>query len=302
MFTAPTAIRAIKKEDPDGDFIKKYDLSCLRNQFLAGERCDSATIEWFQKHIPIPVIDHWWQTESGWPMVANSLGLEKMAVKLGSATKPVCGYDLKIFSEDGKELGANQEGLVVLKLPLPPGNMLGLWGNITRFQEGYFKKFEGYYLSGDGGYVDEDGYVFITGRVDDVINVAGHRLSTAEMEEIVSSHSAVAECAVIGIQDELKGQIPVALAVVKVGNAMERFQLEYEIVQLVRNQIGAVASLRNVIIVERLPKTRSGKTLRKLLRSIADGLEFQIPSTIDDESIIAEIELAFYNAKINNLI
>jgi propionyl-CoA synthetase len=301
MFTAPTAIRAIKKEDPEGEFIKKYDLSCLRNQFLAGERCDSATSEWFQKHIPIPVIDHWWQTESGWPMVANSLGLEKMAVKLGSATKPVCGYDLKIFSEDGKELGANQEGLVVLKLPLPPGNMLGLWGNIERFQAGYFTKFEGYYLSGDGGYVDEDGYVFITGRVDDVINVAGHRLSTAEMEEIVSSHHAVAECAVIGIQDELKGQIPVALVAIKAGNAIESFQLEYEIVQLVRNQIGAVASLRNVIIVERLPKTRSGKTLRKLLRSIADGAEFQIPSTIDDEAIIDEIRLAFENAKVGQM-
>jgi propionyl-CoA synthetase len=301
MFTAPTAIRAIKKEDPEGEFIKQYDLSCLRNQFLAGERCDSATIEWFQKHIPIPVIDHWWQTESGWPMAANPLGLEKMLVKLGSATKPVCGYDLKIFSEEGTELGPNKEGLVVIKLPLPPGNMLGLWGNLERFQAGYFRKFNGYYLSGDGGYLDEDGYVFITGRVDDVINVAGHRLSTAEMEEIVSSHQAVAECAVIGISDELKGQVPCALVVVKAREPIERFQLEYEIVQLVRNQIGAVASLRNVIIVERLPKTRSGKILRKLIRNIADGEDFQIPSTIDDEAIIDEIRFAFENASVGQI-
>jgi propionyl-CoA synthetase len=298
MFTAPTAIRAIKKEDPEGTFIKNYDLSSLRIQFLAGERCDSATIEWFQLHIPIPVVDHWWQTESGWPMVANPMGLEKMNIKLGSATKPVCGYDIKIFSEDGTELGPNEEGLVVIKLPLPPGNMIGLWENQERFQAGYFSKFEGYYLSGDGGFVDNDGFVFITGRVDDVINVAGHRLSTAEMEEIVSSHEAVAECAVIGINDALKGQIPVALVVVKAGKTVESFQLEFEIVQLVRNQIGAVASLRNVIMVERLPKTRSGKTLRKLLRSIADGADFQIPSTIDDEAIIDEIKEAFHNAKV----
>ncbi len=300
MFTAPTAIRAIKKEDPDGEFIKNYDLSSLRNQFLAGERCVSATIEWFQKHIPIPVIDHWWQTESGWPMVANPMGLEKMLVKLGSATVPVCGYDLKIFSEEGTELGPNQEGLVVIKLPLPPGNMLGLWGNLERFQAGYFKKFKGYYLSGDGGFVDDDGYVYITGRVDDVINVAGHRLSTAEMEEIVSSHKSVAECAVIGISDDLKGQIPCALIVVKAGETIESFQIEYEIVQLVRNQIGAVASLRNVLIVERLPKTRSGKILRKLLRSIADGEDFQIPSTIDDEAIIDEVRLAFEQASVGH--
>ena len=226
------------------------------------------------------------------------MGYEKMEVKLGSATKPVCGYDLKIFNEEGTELGPNEEGLVLIKLPLPPGNMIGLWENQERFHSGYFSKFEGYYLSGDGGFVDKDGYVFITGRVDDVINVAGHRLSTAEMEEIVSSHEAVAECAVIGINDVLKGQIPVALVVVKAGKTIESFQLEYEIVQLVRGQIGAVASLRDVIIIERLPKTRSGKTLRKLMRSIADGADFQIPSTIDDETIIDEIKDAFQNSKI----
>lgn len=302
MFTAPTAIRAIKKEDPDGLFIKNYDLSHLRNQFVAGERCDAATIEWYQKHIPISVIDHWWQTESGWPMVANSLGLGEFEMKLGSATKPVCGYDLKIFSKNGEELGTNEEGLVIIKLPLPPGNMLGLWENEKRFKESYFSKFDGYYLSGDGGFIDEDGYVFITGRVDDLINVAGHRLSTAEMEEVVASHHSVAECAVIGISDDLKGQIPVALVVVKAGESIENFQLEYEVVQLIRKKIGAVASLRNVIVVQRLPKTRSGKILRKLLRSIADGENFQIPSTIDDEAIIEEIKNDFKKSKIGKAI
>lgn len=290
MFTAPTAIRAIKKEDPNGEFIKKYDLSSLRNQFLAGERCDSATLEWYREHIPIPVIDHWWQTESGWPMIANSMGLDKLPVKPGSATKAVCGYDIRIFNENGEELAANEEGLVVIKLPLPPGNMLGIWENQERFKAGYFSKFEGFYLSGDGGYKDADDYIYITGRVDDVINVAGHRLSTAEMEEIVSSHPDVAECAVIGINDELKGQIPFAFVVLKSGNT-EHFKIEHEIVQLVREQIGAVASLRNCIVVQRLPKTRSGKILRKLLRSIIDDENYQIPSTIDDEAIIDEIQI-----------
>jgi propionyl-CoA synthetase len=289
MFTAPTAIRAIKKEDPDGEFIKNYDLSALKNQFLAGERCDNATLEWYQKHIPIPVIDHWWQTESGWPMIANSLGIEKMLVKSGSATKAVCGYDIRIFNENGTELNANEEGLVVIKLPLPPGNMLGIWENEARFKAGYFSKFDGYYLSGDGGYKDEDGYIFITGRTDDVINVAGHRLSTAEMEEVVAAHPAIAECAVIGINDALKGQIPLALVVTKLNDDTEHFQLEYEIIKVVRQQIGAIASLRNVVMVNRLPKTRSGKILRKLMRSIADGELFQIPSTIDDATIIDEI-------------
>jgi propionyl-CoA synthetase len=298
MFTAPTAIRAIKKEDPDGEFIKQYDLSALKNQFLAGERCDNATLEWYQQHIPIPVIDHWWQTESGWPMIANSLGIEKMLVKSGSATKAVCGYDIRIFNENGDELSANEEGLVVVKLPLPPGNMLGIWENEARFKAGYFSKFDGYYLSGDGGYKDEDGYIFITGRTDDVINVAGHRLSTAEMEEVVASHHSVAECAVIGIQDELKGQIPLALVVTKSGDEIEHYQLEQEIIKLVRQQIGAVASLRNVVIVQRLPKTRSGKILRKLMRSITDGEEFQIPSTIDDESIVEEIVTTLKKYKI----
>ena len=300
MFTAPTAIRAIKKEDPNGEFIKQYDLSSLRTQFLAGERCDVATLEWYQAHIPVPAIDHWWQTESGWPMICNMMGVEFLPIKPGSAGKAVTGYHIQIFNENGEELGPNEEGYVVIKLPLPPGTMLDLWKDNERFKDGYLNKFPGYYFSGDGGFKDDDDYIFITGRVDDVINVAGHRLSTAEMEEIVSSHHSVAECAVIGINDELKGQIPLALVVTKSGEEMEHFQLQHEVVQLVREQIGAVASLRDVIIVQRLPKTRSGKILRKLMRSIVDGENFQVPSTIDDEAIIDELIHDFRLVKIGS--
>ena len=300
MFTAPTAIRAIKKEDPNGAFIKKYDLSSLRIQFLAGERCDVATLEWYREHIPIPAIDHWWQTESGWPMIANMMGVEYLPIKPGSAGKAVTGYDIRIFAENGQELGPKEEGYVVIKLPLPPGTLLDLWKDNERFKAGYLNKFPGYYFSGDGGFKDEDNYIFITGRVDDVINVAGHRLSTAEMEEIVASHHSVAECAVIGINDELKGQIPLALIVAKSGDTVEKFQLQHEVVQLVREQIGAVAALRDVVVVQRLPKTRSGKILRKMMRSIADDEHFQIPSTIDDEAIIDEIREILKEAKIGS--
>ena len=300
MFTAPTAIRAIKKEDPNGEFIKQYDLSCLRTQFLAGERCDVATLEWYREHIPIPAIDHWWQTESGWPMIANMMGVEYLPIKPGSSGKAVSGYNIMILGENGQELAPNEEGYVVIKLPLPPGTLLDIWNDNERFQAGYLNKFPGYYFSGDGGYKDEDGYIYITGRVDDVINVAGHRLSTAEMEEIVASHHSVAECAVIGINDELKGQIPLALVVTKLGEEIEHFQLQHEVVKLVREQIGAVASLRDVVAVNRLPKTRSGKILRKLLRSIADGENFQIPSTIDDEAIIDEVREVLALAKIGS--
>jgi propionyl-CoA synthetase len=298
MFTAPTAIRAIKKEDPNGDFIKKYDLSSLKTQFLAGERCDVATLDWYNEHISVPAIDHWWQTESGWPMICNMVGIEKPIVKPGSVGKAVCGYDIRIFGENGTELPPNEEGYVVIKLPLPPGTLFDLWNDNARFQADYLTKFPGFYFSGDGGYKDEDDYIYITGRVDDVINVAGHRLSTAEMEEIVASHNAVAECAVIGINDELKGQIPLALVVIKSNQDIEHFQLEQEIIQLVRKQIGAVASLRDVVIVQRLPKTRSGKILRKMMRNIADSTNFQIPSTIDDEAIVEEIIEVFKKYKI----
>ena len=298
MFTAPTAIRAIKKEDPTGEFIKQYDLSCLRTQFLAGERCDIATLEWYNQHIPAPAIDHWWQTESGWPMISDMMGLDYFPVKPGSAGKAVSGYDIRIFGENGEELGANQEGFVVIKLPLPPGFMMDLWNDNRRFKEGYLERFPGYYFSGDGGFKDDHNYIFITGRVDDVINIAGHRLSTAEMEEIVSSHHSVAECAVVGINDNLKGQVPLALVVIKHGEEIEHFQLQHEVVHLVRDQIGAVASLKDVVIVDRLPKTRSGKILRKLLRNIADGVSFQMPSTIDNEDIVDEIKIVLEHSKI----
>jgi propionyl-CoA synthetase len=303
MFTAPTAIRAIKKEDPEGEFIKKYDLSSLKTQYLAGERCDIATLEWYTKHIPIPAIDHWWQTESGWPMIATMMGIEYFPIRQGSVGKAVCGYNIKIVDENGVEAAHNEEGYVVLQLPLPPGTLLDLWQDNARFKAGYLDKFPGFYFSGDGGYKDEQDYIFITGRVDDVINVAGHRLSTAEMEEVVASHSHVAECAVIGIHDELKGQIPLALVVTKLDSDREQYQLEQEIIKLVRQQIGAVASLRNAVIVQRLPKTRSGKTLRKLMRSIVDGADFQIPSTIDDADIIPELieTLTKYKIGVYNL-
>lgn len=289
MFTAPTAIRAIKKEDPQGLLLKKYDLSCLKYQFLAGERCDVATLKWTENKLKVPVIDHWWQTESGWPMLANMVGVQPQEVKPGSAGKPVCGYDIQILNEEGDEVEAGVEGFVAVKLPLPPGTLMNLWGNPERFKSGYLNRFPGYYFSGDGGYKDEDGYIFITGRVDDIINVAGHRLSTAEMEEIVASHKAVAECAVFGVHCDLKGQKPLGLIVLKTGDDQQKGDIQSEIIQDVRREIGAVASFKDVLVVNRLPKTRSGKILRKLLRNIADEQQYNIPSTIDDVKIINEI-------------
>lgn len=290
MFTAPTAIRAIKKEDPNGELVKKYDLSHFKKQFLAGERCDVATLDWFAEHINVPAIDHWWQTESGSPMLGLMTFDDDYKIKRASAGKPIPGYDIKVFDENGYELDPHHEGYLVIKLPLPPGALLGIWNDYERFNKSYLSQFNGYYFSGDGAIKDEDGYVFITGRVDDVINVAGHRLSTSEMEEIVSSHPDVAECAVVGIDDELKGQIPFATVVLKNGAEISEENLEKEIVKTVREKIGAVACLKNVAVVKRLPKTRSGKILRKLIRTIIDGNEFQIPSTIDDENIIEEIQ------------
>ena len=290
MFTAPTAIRAIKKEDPNGELVKKYDLSHFKKQFLAGERCDVATLDWFAEHIGVPAIDHWWQTESGWPMLGLMTFGENYKIKRASAGKPIPGYDITIFDENGYELDAHHEGYLVIKLPLPPGALLGIWNDNDRFQKSYLSQYQGYYFSGDGAIKDEDGYIFITGRVDDVINVAGHRLSTSEMEEIVSSHPDVAECAVVGIDDELKGQIPFATIVLKNGSKISEEEVEKDIVKNVREKIGAVACLKNVMTVKRLPKTRSGKTLRKLIRTLLDKKEFQIPSTIDDEKIIDEIQ------------
>lgn len=289
MFTAPTAIRAIRQEDPEGAFIKAHDLSSLRFQFLAGERCDVATLNWTRKQLGIPVIDHWWQTESGWPMLANLAGLELMETKDGSVTKAVPGYDLRILDEDGQEKAPGEEGYVAVKLPLPPGCLPTLWNNVTGFKDSYLSRFEGYYFSGDGGFKDEEDYAFITGRVDDIINVAGHRLSTVEMEEVVAAHPLVVECAVVGVNDELKGQIPMALVVVQ-QSSQNFLEIANEIISSVRTEIGPVAALKTVLQVKRLPKTRSGKILRKLLRYIANKEPFTIPSTIDDPIIVNEIQ------------
>lgn len=289
MFTAPTAIRAIKKEDPQGSLLKKYDISHFKILFVAGERCDPPTYHWISNLLQIPVIDHWWQTESGWPMLGIMMGMEALPAKAGSAGLPVCGYDIRIFNEDGEALGPHEEGAVVVKLPLPPGCLPTLWKNDERFVKSYLERFDGYYLAGDGGHTDDDGYFYIMGRIDDVINVAGHRLSTGEMEEIVAQHEAIAECAVVGIADELRGQRPVALVVLKDGAGIGEEQLEQELVALIRENIGAVAWFKNAAIVKRLPKTRSGKILRKIICRIADGVEYTLPSTIDDPLILTEI-------------
>lgn len=297
FFTAPTAFRAIRKEDPEGKLLKNYDISSLETIFVAGERCDPPTLHWLGDLTGTPIIDHWWQTESGWPMVANQMGINPMPVKPGSSSLPVCGYDLQILGENGQQLAPNEEGYVCLKLPLPPGFTPTLWRDPERFRQSYLNRFPGYYLSGDGGYIDEDGYVFIMGRVDDVINVAGHRLSTGEMEEIVGAHPAVAECAVVGIADELRGQRPVGFVVLKDdwAGTPERDEIrsiEDELVAMIREKIGAVAYFRNAVVVKRLPKTRSGKILRKTIRQIADGETFTMPSTIDDPVILDEIRAA----------
>ena len=290
LFTAPTAIRAIKKEDPDGALRQNYDLSSFRYLFLAGERCDVATLEWSQKLLGVPVIDHWWQTESGWPMLANSVGIELLPVKPGSVTKPVCGFDIQVIDPSGKRLGPNEEGIVVVKLPLPPGNLPNLWNDTARYKQSYLEAYPGFFFSGDGGYTDDDGYVYITGRIDDIINVAGHRLSTAAMEEVVASHPAVAECAVIGVQDNMKGEVPLGFVVLKAGADIGEEELEKELVALVRQKVGPVAFFKQAVVVRRLPKTRSGKILRKIMRNMADGKAFSMPSTIEDASVLPELE------------
>jgi propionyl-CoA synthetase len=290
LFCAPTAFRAIKREDPQGEHVRNYDLSSLRSLFLAGERLDPDTYQWASDLLGVPVIDHWWQTESGWPIVANCLGIEPMTVKPGSATKPVPGYDVRVLNEAGDPVGAGVDGLVAVKLPLPPGTLPTLWQDDDRFVDSYLSTFPGYYLSGDGGYIDADGYVSIMGRVDDVINVAGHRLSTGAMEAVLADHPDVAECAVIGIGDELKGQVPLGFVVLSAGVERDGGEIQSELVQMVRDQIGAVASLKRILVVKRLPKTRSGKILRKVMRSIVAGEQYQVPSTIDDPVILDEIE------------
>ncbi len=289
LFTAPTAFRAIKKEDADGDYIGKYDLSNFRALYLAGERCDPDTLHWAQDKLGVPVIDHWWQTETGWAIAANCMGIEEMEVRAGSPTVAVPGYNVQVLDEAGDEVARGDMGNIVVKLPLPPGCMQTLWQNQDRFHSSYLSTYDGYYLTGDAGYIDADNYVYIMSRVDDVINVAGHRLSTGAMEEILASHPDVAECAVIGVADQLKGQLPVGLVVLTSGVNRDDDEINKELVGLVREKLGPVAAFKIVKVVQRLPKTRSGKVLRATMRQIADGVEVKVPATIDDPAILDEI-------------
>jgi propionyl-CoA synthetase len=292
MFTAPTAFRAIKKEDPAGALIRNYDLSNFRALFLAGERCDPDTLHWAENHLQVPVIDHWWQTETGWPICANCLGIEPLPVKAGSPSKAVPGMDVRVVDPHKREMKPGEIGALVVKLPLPPGTLLTLWNADERFVASYLSQFPGYYTTADAGYVDEDGYVYVMSRTDDIINVAGHRLSTGGMEEVLASHPDVAECAVVGVHDELKGQIPVGFLVLKKGVDRNPQEIVTEVVQMVRQKIGPVAAFRTAMVVPALPKTRSGKILRGTMQKIADGNDYKMPATIDDSSALIEIAKA----------
>jgi len=292
FFTAPTAFRAIKRVDSAGEFVKKYDMSQLRALFLAGERADSDTIVWAQEQLGVPVIDHWWQTETGYAVAANPLGLEELPVKLGSPTVAMPGYDVQILGDDGHAVAAGEMGAIAIKLPLPPGTLSGLWQANDRYLSSYLQTFPGYYETGDAGMIDEDGYLYIMARTDDVINVAGHRLSTGAMEEVLSSHPDVAECAVIGVADALKGQAAFGFVCLNAGANRDSAEVVAECVKLVREKIGPVAAFKLACVVERLPKTRSGKVLRGTMASIADGLAWKMPATIDDPAILDEITLA----------
>ncbi len=292
LFTAPTAFRAIKKEDPQGHLLADYDLSGLRSLFLAGERTDPDTLHWAQDKLGVPVIDHWWQTETGWSICANCIGIEQLPVKLGSPTKPVPGMDVRVLGEDQSELAPGEIGSLAVKLPLPPGTFPTLWNARERFVEAYMTDHPGYYKTADAGYIDEDGYVYVMARTDDIINVAGHRLSTGGMEEVLAAHADVAECAVIGVADELKGQLPLGMLVLNSGVAREHPEIVAEVVALVREKIGPVAAFKTAIVVNRLPKTRSGKILRGTMQKIADGTAWTMPATIDDPAILDEIEIS----------
>ena len=289
MFTAPTAFRAIKKEDPSGEHIKRYDLRAFRTLFLAGERADSETIKWAEAHLGVPVLDHWWQTETGWPIAGNPVGLGQLPVKYGSPTVPMPGYELHTLDEKGHQLPAGQTGTLAIKLPLPPSSLPTLWNNNERFRRSYLTEFDGYYTTSDAGYIDDDGYIYVMARTDDVINVAGHRLSTGQMEEVVARHKDVGECAVIGVADDMKGQIPAGFIVLNAGVNRSPEDIEQEVVKLVRDEIGPVAAFKTVMTVQRLPKTRSGKILRGTMRQIADGETWKMPATVDDPAILGEI-------------
>ena len=289
LFCAPTAFRAIRKEDPEGDYIKKYDLSRFRMLFLAGERCDPDTLLWAEKQLRVPVIDHWWQTETGWAIGANCAGLGLLPVKPGSCTKPVPGFNVRVLDAHGDDMPKGETGNIVVKLPLPPGCFVSLWKNKADFVRTYFSVFPGYYSTSDAGYIDSDGYLWIMGRTDDIINVAGHRLSTGAMEEVLASHPDVAECAVSGVYDPVKGEVPLGFVVLKAGSLKTQAQIGPELIALVRQKIGPIASFKSAAVVKRLPKTRSGKILRGTIKKIADGVPYQVPATIDDPQILTEI-------------
>jgi len=295
LFTAPTAFRAIRKDDPEGSFIRKYDLSKLRTLFLAGERADPPTVEWAEQQLKVPVIDHWWQTETGWCIAGNPVGLGLLPVKHGSPTVPMPGYNVQVVDEGARPLPAGTMGSIVIKLPLPPGCLPTLWQQDERCRESYFADYPGFYKTSDAGYMDEDGYVFVMGRTDDIINVAGHRLSTGGMEEILASHPDVAECAVLGINDTIKGEVPCGLIVLKSGVTRDHAEIEKEIVKLVRDKLGPVAAFKLAITVPRLPKTRSGKILRGTIKKIADGDEWAMPATIEDPTALDDISTALKN-------
>ena len=286
MFTAPTAIRAIKREDPGGARVREHDMRAFRTLFLAGERLDPDTLAWAQGNLGRPVIDHWWQTESGWAIAANCIGLELLPVKPGSPTKPVPGYDIRVLDADGHEVPAGETGAICVRLPLPPGFSPTLWRGDERFVEAYLSQYPGYYLTADAGYMDEDGYIYVMSRIDDVINVAGHRLSTGQLEEVIASHNDVAECAVVGVADQLKGQIPIGFAVLKAGVDRPQEDVVAELIALVRERVGPVAFFKTVAIVDALPKTRSGKTLRATIRKMADGEHWSVPPTIEDANVL----------------
>ena len=296
FFTAPTAFRAIKREDPQVQLATGRDLSCLKAVYVAGERLDPPTSEWLQGFLPCPVVDHWWQTETGWAIAGNPRGLDDLPMKSGSASVPMPGYRLDILDDEGQPVPCNQPGNIALRLPLPPGTLTTLWGDPQRFADSYLSSFPGYYCSGDGGYLDEDGYLFVMGRVDDVINVAGHRLSSGSLEEALGDHPAVAECAVVALAEELKGEVPVGFVVLKHGQQPDPAQLESELVARVRDAVGAVASLRRVFILKRLPKTRSGKILRKTLRNLAASPQVAMPPTIEDPAVLDEVRAVFEQA------
>lgn len=289
MFTAPTAFRAIKREDPQGKLIGDYDLSHFRTLFLAGERCDPDTLHWAEDKLGVPVIDHWWQTETGWSICANPVGLGLLPVKPGSAGVPMPGYDVQILNQEGEQLPAGEIGAVVVKLPLPPGSLPTLWQRDDLYISKYLAEYEGYYSTADAGFKDEDGYLHIMSRTDDIINVAGHRLSTGGIEEVLASHPDVAECAVIGVKDDLKGEVPIGLLVLNAGVERDPEVIAAEVVQMVRDQIGPVAAFKQATVIERLPKTRSGKILRGTIKKIADQTPWKMPATIDDPAILDEM-------------